>query len=137
MNDTSKSERPRRSYKHFPIGTHTSKINDTEYTEKVKTRLRNNFRAILDFSYDWQYWLIEHPECLPVKKTTQKPILTDIKLDDLLRLIVQHIRGKPHFTPDEKIKLSSMIVHIYEKDGRTVSPDIHQSIENFFIGKVS
>ncbi len=117
MNDTPKSNKPKRAYNHFPPGTDTAKINDTNYTTRVQRRLKRDLNSILSFTHDWQIWLIRHPDYLPDPlKNSQKPVLKDPRLDRLLRLFIAKISETERFSSAERDRFVILVTDIYEKD---------------------
>ena len=112
-------------------------INQEFQTQGVREKLKSNLLYILTLSDSWTSWIIEHPDYLPdVEQGEFKPVLTDLRLDALLKSLLVYVNWKTDFSTREKNKVVGMIIHIYTKDWREVNAGVLQSIENFFVGKV-
>lgn len=131
------SNKPKRVYRHFPIGTNVALINDDKYTARVQRRLRRDLSVIFDFAHDWRVWIIRHPEYLPEPlKDAPRSILNNPRLDRLLRLCIVKISEQVKFSPEQRGNLVLMITEIYTQDGQTITEEVRKSINQLFIGKV-
>ncbi len=123
------------------IWQHSDKINDPVYTRKVQNRLNEQIIYILDFSPDWQMWLVTHPDYLPEKSDLNSlpSLFVESHLDNLFRSLILGLRsGK---IPRSKVgKVKDLVCYLYwfNKDrvvlglkGKTSNPDFIVTLSKY------